>query len=139
MSDIAKRLDKEYVRIALFELTKNVFDTQNQEYWRDYFLTGNAHPSAPDYIKKASSVIQYANLSEEERRVASVAEKLEEIDLAEKAYVFCEGKAEGRLEEKFEIAKNMQKNGVSPKIICKCTGLTPKELKSLMKKQKKAS
>ena len=135
-----KRLEIEYVRIALFELEKKVFDTPNLEFWSDYFLTGNAHPNAPDYIKKASRVIQFANLSEEERKLATMMEKLEEIDLAEKAYLFEEGIAKGRAKgiakEKVNVAKNLQKMGMSLKDISKATGLTVKKLKSLRQKAK---
>ena len=143
-----KRLEKEYVRIALFELTKNVFDNPNQGHWREYFLTGNARPDAPDYIRKASQVIQFANLSEEERRMASMMEKLEEIDLAEREYMYDEGEAKGlakglakgetkgRRKEKIDVAKKMQKRGVPPKDISMYTGLTIKQLNSLRKKVK---
>ena len=129
-----KRLEKEYVRIALFELEKNVFDTPNQECWRDYFLTGTAHPSAPDYIKKASRVIQFANLSEEERNMISMMEKLEEIDLARMEYRFDEGMEKGITKGKADVAKNLKKMGMSLKDISKATGLTVKKLKSLLQK-----
>ena len=49
--------------------------TTNQRYWRDYFLTGEAHPDAPEYIKLASHIIEYENLSEEERNVSELLEK----------------------------------------------------------------
>ena len=91
-----KRLEKEYIRIALFELTKEILDTPNQKHWRDYFLTGNANTNAPDYIKRASQIIQYVNLNKEERRMISMMEKLEEIDLAEKEYRFNEGMVIGK-------------------------------------------
>ena len=155
-----KRLDKEYVRIALFELEKSVFDTPNQEYWRDYFLTGNAHSNAPDYIKKASRVIQYANLSEEERNMISMMEKLEEYDHARMEYRYDEGVADGlskgmakgkekgmaigmakgiakgMAKGKIDVAKKLRKMGMSPQDISKVTGLTIKQLKSLQKKAK---
>jgi len=56
-------------------LTKSKIETKNQQYWRDYFTTGVVPPEAPDYIKKASNIIEYANLSEEEKNVSAILEK----------------------------------------------------------------
>ena len=47
-----KKYKKELVKIGFFELSKNNIETSNQRYWRDYFLTGEAHPDAPEYIIK---------------------------------------------------------------------------------------
>jgi len=71
----SKKYKKELIKIGFFELTKNKIETPNQRYWRDYFITGKAHPEAPEYIHKASSIIEYENLSEEERNVSAVLEK----------------------------------------------------------------
>ena len=103
-----KRLTKEHVYIAFFELKSDWFETKNQEYWRDYLVTGEADPNAPDYIKKASGIIEQANLTKEE---------LEMVDLMEKAYAdeildrhtaymdgWDEGKADGKAEGKAEGA-----------------------------------
>jgi len=43
----------------------------------------------------------------------------------------AEGIAEGKTEEKFEIARNMKKDGVDLNLIAKYTGLTPEEIKRL--------
>ena len=46
------------LKIAYFELTKSNVETANQRHWRTYFNTGEAAGDAPDYIKKASWVIE---------------------------------------------------------------------------------
>jgi len=56
----SKKYKKELLRIGFFELSKPNIETNNQRYWRDYFLTGEAHPDAPEYIKKASLIIGHA-------------------------------------------------------------------------------
>ena len=70
-----RKYKKELLRIGFFELKKNNIETTNQRYWRDYFLAGEAHPDAPEYIKLASHIIEYENLSEEERNVSELLEK----------------------------------------------------------------
>lgn len=44
---------------------------------------------------------------------------------------FDEGKSEGLLKEKLEIAKSLKINGISPEIISKTTGLSKSEIKKL--------
>ena len=66
--------------------------------------------------------------------MASMMEKLEEIDIAEKEYMYDEGMAKGIKKGKIDVAKKMQKNGMSPQQISMLTGLTIKQLKSLRKK-----
>ena len=73
----------------------------------------------------------------------SMMEKLEEIDLAEKAYQFDEGMKKGMKEGQSKgmkigmikgtsiVAENMLKMGMSLKTISKATGLKVKKIKSL--------
>ena len=70
-----KRYKKELIKLGFFELSKSNIETVNQRHWRDYFLTGESHPDAPEYIKKASHIIEYENLSEEERNLSAILEK----------------------------------------------------------------
>ena len=41
------------------------------------------------------------------------------------------GRAEGKIEEKIDIARNMKTDGVDPKVIAKYTGLSPEEIERL--------
>ena len=65
-----KYYPKDLIRIGFFELSKPEVETVNQKHWQDYFNTGKANPDSPSYIIKASQMIEYVNLSEEEREMA---------------------------------------------------------------------
>jgi len=66
---------------------KSVFLTDNQLYWRDYFLDKDLPPEAPDYIRHAASIIEYANMDEEERTMLDLLERAEADRLAREDYV----------------------------------------------------
>ena len=91
--------EKKLLRIGFFELKKNNVETDNQRYWRDYFNTGEADSKAPDYIKKASRIIEYINLCEEERNVLSTLERLEANEQAERDYLVKANTIEVRREK----------------------------------------
>jgi predicted transposase/invertase (TIGR01784 family) len=138
-----KRLEKELIRIAFFELTKTLIETENQRHWRHYFITGEASPDAPEYIKKASKIIEYANLSEEERFMMSALERLEANEQAERGYVYlegltkgkaegiAEGKTEGKKEKAMEIAKLLFKLQITMENISNATNLDVVTLQKL--------
>ena len=113
-----KKYKKDLVKIGFFELSKSNVETTIQQYWRDYFLAGEAHPDAPDYIKKASYIIEYVNLSKEERDMSDVLEKAradydagfssayhDGIELGEKR-----GEKRGMKKRDVQIAKDMLKD-----------------------------
>jgi hypothetical protein len=110
-----KRPQKEYLNIGYFELTKKNVETVNQEHWKTYFLTGEAANDAPEYIKKASSVIEYSNLSKEERDMLDARERAENIYIAERHAAYCEGEIHGE-KRGVELTLNVTadlKNGLS--------------------------
>ena len=107
---------KELLRIGFFELEKTNIETANQKHWHDYFNTGKANPKAPEYIKKASQIIEYVNLTEEERNVLSAIERIEANEQAEKDYLVT-AKA-------IEIAKSMLDDEFKPEIVAKHTKLS---------------
>jgi predicted transposase/invertase (TIGR01784 family) len=127
-----KRLHKDYINIGYFELVKENIETVNQQHWRDYFLTGSAADDAPDYIRKASSVIEYSNLSEEERDMLDARERAENIYIAERHAAYCDGVEEGREEgEKIGennrsliIARRLKQKGMDFSDISEATDLT---------------
>ena len=127
-----KRYPKRLVEIGFFELSKHNVETDNQKQWQDYFRTGIASPNAPDYIHKASQVIDFVNLTEEERAMANVLEKAQALYDAEicdsyfdgmdagiekgKAEGLAEGKAEGLAKGKAEgLAEGLAEGMVKEK------------------------
>ena len=93
-----KRSRKDYLRIGYFELTKSKIETQRQRYWHEYFNTGEAGSGAPEYIQKASSIIEFSNLTEEELNMARTLERAQAIYDADMYGSYIEGKAEGIIE-----------------------------------------
>jgi predicted transposase/invertase (TIGR01784 family) len=91
----SKGFIKNLLRIGYFELSKKKLETTNQKHWHDYFNTGKVDPKAPLHIIKASKIIEYVNLTEEERNMSFTLERLEANEEAERYYLFTEGKAEG--------------------------------------------
>jgi predicted transposase/invertase (TIGR01784 family) len=114
---------KELLRIGFFELEKTDIETTNQKHWREYFNTGTANPEAPEYIKKASKIIEYVNLTEEERTVLSALERLEANDQAEREYLI--------LESKLEIAAKLIRRKMELEDISAITGLSISDLQKL--------
>jgi hypothetical protein len=64
---------------------------------------------APDYIKKASRIIELDNLNEEERKVATIYELAEEAWENDVSGAYLLGKDEGVLDGKIEDTVNMVK------------------------------
>ena len=109
--------------LRIFELSKNNIETTNQRYWRDYFLTGEAHPDAPEYIKKASHIIEYENLSEEEKNMSAILEKARADHDAWISSAYNDG-----IEK---VAINMLKDGDNIEKVARCTGLSLDAVKKL--------
>jgi predicted transposase/invertase (TIGR01784 family) len=122
-----KRFNKELLRIGFFELRKSNVETENQKHWHDYFTLGAVKPEAPDYIKKASEIIEFSNLGEEERNVAEAFEKAQAIIDSELVSSFIEGKTEGKI----ETAMFMLKDGENPEKVAKYTGLPLEQIYQL--------
>jgi len=69
-----EELAPELVRFGFYELTKT--DAQPQmARWRDFLTTGQASASDPDYLREAASIIEYINLSPQERHMIDAMEK----------------------------------------------------------------
>jgi len=144
-----KRYKKNLLRIGFFELSKSKIETANQKHWRDYFTTGEAGADAPAYIKKAGQIINCINLSEEERNMLSALEKYEADQIAEREYIYLEGRSEGekigekrgekigekrgeKIGEKREKNKSAKEKVESIKSLIKI-GLTDKQISEVMK------
>ena len=134
-----KRFSKDLLRIGYFEIEKPNIETVNQRHWRDYFTTGEVGSDAPEYIRKASRIIEFYNLTEEERNMAIALEKARAIIDAEINSSFFDGKdiglneglVKGKSEEKLTIAKAMLLKGLSPEVVSECTALPLEIVKTL--------
>jgi hypothetical protein len=91
-----KSFGKNLVKFGVFEYTKPNIETVNQRYWRDYYLTGSVNADAPDYIRKASRIIELDNLNEAERKMATIYELAEEAWENDVTGAFLQGKDDGR-------------------------------------------
>ncbi len=66
------------LQITVFELSKQGGSiTNNQRHWMDYFLERELQPDAPEYIKRAKSIINTDNMKKEEIEMISRVEKAE--------------------------------------------------------------
>ena len=72
-----------------------MIETQRQRYWHDYFTTGEVNPDAPEYIRKASSIIEFSNLTEEELNMARTLERAQANYDADMYGSYIEGEAKG--------------------------------------------
>jgi hypothetical protein len=101
-----KRYDRDLLFIGFFELLKPNVETENQRHWREYFVNGEVSINAPDYILKASRIIETVNMDEEEHDMLTLLERAQARHEAEIYDAFYdgrdEGKAEGRLEGRLE-------------------------------------
>jgi predicted transposase/invertase (TIGR01784 family) len=122
-----KRYNKDLFYVGFFELKKPNIETTNQQHWRDYFTTGEVSPEAPAYIQKASRVIEYVNMGEEERTMAMAYEKHQAILDAEKVSAYHDG----REERDTAFIRNMTADGEPLEKIIKYTGLSRDEVERL--------
>jgi len=84
-------IDKDYLAIGYFEISKTGLRNQNQHYWRMYFRGEKLPADAPGYIRRAERLIEVVNLGKEERRMISLQEKYE----ADQNAYFKEARMEG--------------------------------------------
>jgi predicted transposase/invertase (TIGR01784 family) len=134
-----KRFDKEYLVLAYFELKKDNVETANQGHWKDYFTTGTVASDAPDYIKKASRIIEVVNLDKEEREVVDIMEKALAVSESIKYTAYLDGleegeakgEARGKREGKREVARNLKSKGIPLALVAETTGLSIREIERL--------
>jgi predicted transposase/invertase (TIGR01784 family) len=144
-----------YMRVGYFELLKKNGVTGNAKYWQDYFLGNELSADAPEHIRRAAELIDYVNLSEEERDMIDYAQKYEdqradEMETAIRKGLEAglatglakgiekgreegieKGREEGREEGKREDARRMKGDGMSSELISKYTGLSAEEIAEL--------
>lgn len=101
--------------------------------WMDYLKSGNIKEdtTAPG-LKKARKQLKVLKMSDEERE--AYQKHLDNLAFQNDVLATyheegrVEGLAEGRAEEKFEIARNLKSMGIDIDTIIKATGLTPEQI-----------
>ncbi len=134
-----KAYSKELIQIAFFEFNKPHIETDNQKHWRDFFVEGKVSASAPEYIRHACQVIDFANLKEDERMLAAVYEKAEADYDAYISTAYLDGKDAGKAEGKAEgitlmlNALAMLRDHNDPETVAKRTGIPLQQVLELAK------
>ena len=126
-----KRFEKRLLRLGYFELKKPNIETINQKHWQDYFNTGAVSSGAPDYIHKASKIIDFINLTEEERTVAKSLERAQADYDLEMHSSYMDGITEGDTERQCKTAKIMLGKGLKPELVAECTELPLESIMSM--------
>ncbi|MCL2125728.1 MAG: hypothetical protein FWH33_07045 [Oscillospiraceae bacterium] len=75
--------------------TKLLLEKLVLKHWHNYFNTGAVSPDAPEYIQKAGRIIDFVNLTEEERTVAKSLERAQADYDLEMYSSYMDGVAEG--------------------------------------------
>jgi hypothetical protein len=118
-------LDKDYLKVAYFELGKPCTETAELGYWRDYFLGNELPARTPEYIRKAARLLEYVNLTDEERKMMDreewiradiISQNLTEVHDAERA-ALARGRTEGRAKGQASLIEAMRKQGISESVI----------------------
>ena len=102
------------------------------EEWIEYLKTGCIRPDtkAPG-LEEARRKLIYYNMSKEEQHaydehLSAIMIQNDVLDGAK-----LEGRMEGKMEERLEIANNLKSLGVDITAIHKATGLSPEEIEKL--------
>ena len=102
------------------------------EEWIDYLKNGRIkEDTATPGLQEARKKLQYISMNEKERHAydAHMDDIMVQNDVLDTAKM--EGRAEGRAEEKNEIARNMKAMGISTGMISKATGLSEEDIERL--------
>jgi len=114
-----KPMEEQYIKIACLELRKESgYYNKHQEYWGKYFNGNEIPKESPDYIKKAEQIIEKSNLGKEELEMLTLTEKYEADQHALISTAINKGKK--------ELAEELIKAGVDPKLIESVSGLPRK-------------
>ena len=117
--------------------------TSDRDYLFYWFLNGWKFDkdSLPEGLRKSSAIQQLADACEiaaftPDKRIIYDNKLMTELDIqAQKDYAvkeaLAEGKAEGRADEKIEIAKNLLSKGMDAVFICEVTGLSKETVSEL--------
>jgi hypothetical protein len=90
-------------------------------------VTGKAPEGSPEYIKEAEALIDYINLSEEEKMVFDMMEKAQADYDAE----MSTARHEAWDDSKYDDARNALAEGLSPEVIHRITGLDTAKIRQI--------
>ena len=141
-------MDKDYLAIGFFELLKTAgLRNPNQGHWQKYFLGEELPPDAPEHIKHAGGVIEFANLGKKERDMISAEERYRGSLMLDRTTALMEGReqgerkgftkghaqgrAQGHAQGRLEVARNMKAEGAEAAFIAKVTGLSEDDIAAL--------
>lgn len=120
------------VRVKSF----NKIAENHLEEWIKYLKDGeiNEGTTAPG-LQEAKRRLEYLNMTAKERRAYDehINAQMIQNDVLDTAWIegHADGRAEGRAEGIVETARNMRRDGMSPELIQKYTGLTLEEIDKL--------
>ena len=120
-------LGKELIKIAYFEFKKPNVEGKVFDYWRDYFMDNDISDEAPDYIKEAAEITDYANMSKEEQKLIDQLEKATADYEAEMSTAWFDGKDEGEKNKTMEVFRNLLNLDAAEDFIIKALSLSPDE------------
>ena len=122
--------------IAMGDGTVNIFfnaklyDKMNSVERRNFFEYLCKQKTESDFTENLANKVKSVKTSSDEKRVYMTFEEMVEERFNEGKSV---GLEEGREETRIETAKNFLKNGISPDLIAKCTGLSLEKVLELQK------
>ena len=123
-------------KIAYFEYKKTNFNTDIQ-FWRDYFLDKEISDNAPEYIKHAAEIVEYANLEEEEKELVDLIERFEADQRAREEWVRDDATRKERIlatkKERILSIKNMMDFDIPIEKIAAKYNITVEQVKELLK------
>ena len=115
-------------KIAYFEYKKTNFNTDILKFWRDYFLDKDISDNAPEYIKHAAEIVDYANLKKEEKELVDLLERFEADQKAREDWV----RDDATEKERILTIKNMINFGLSFEAIATIYNMTVEQVNELL-------
>ncbi|MDR2106084.1 MAG: Rpn family recombination-promoting nuclease/putative transposase [Coriobacteriales bacterium] len=129
-------LNEELVRMVFLQLPKAALEGQEAiGHWLSFFRGDTCSCDAPDYIRKARCVVEYNNLSGEERTMIDYAEMSREDAKAARLYAWEEGFGQGADQTISQTAQHMLGQGLTLDEVCKLTGISKARLSDLLKRR----
>ncbi|AXY24671.1 hypothetical protein CL176_00745 [Suicoccus acidiformans] len=125
------------IELTFVSLTNyNISEDDQFKHWWRFFKMEAPLEDAPDIVLKAYAEVDEVNLTEEERKMADLAQKYQDDFEAAVGTARYEGREEGRAEERYELVSTMHENGVSTEMIAEYTNMTPAEVKQILQASK---
>ena len=130
---LTDKLELHYIQLPKFREKCKVISSKLDE-WLTFISTNNLEELRMidnKYVKQATEELEYLTGDEAERRIAFLREKAIRDETSAINHATRLGKAEGKNEEKKEIAKKMLEKGCELSLIIEITGLTKEEIEKL--------